>query len=194
MKWSDVSGFVGKAAPVVGSLLGGPAGGAVGSLVASALGVEATPDNVAEALKSDPQAAVKLQQLENEHKQEMRRMVLESESNRLEQINQTMRAEAASSDPYVRRWRPTYGYTTCLTWFLQTCAIVAAIVAASFVYPEHAAEIMTGLAQLMGAMLAMWSIALGVLGVSVRQRSADKQVMAGQAPTGILDIFNRGSK
>ena len=38
MEWKDVANVVGKAAPILGTLLGGPAGAAVGALVASALG------------------------------------------------------------------------------------------------------------------------------------------------------------
>ena len=34
MEWKDVAGIVGKAAPLLGTLLGGPAGTAVGGLVA----------------------------------------------------------------------------------------------------------------------------------------------------------------
>ncbi|WP_258292100.1 hypothetical protein, partial [Escherichia marmotae] len=64
MEWKDIAGIVGKAAPIVGGLIGGPAGAAVGGLVASALGTEATPDAISRALETDPQAAVKLKELE----------------------------------------------------------------------------------------------------------------------------------
>ena len=37
MDWKDVAGVVGKAAPILGGILGGPAGAAVGSLVARRL-------------------------------------------------------------------------------------------------------------------------------------------------------------
>ena len=64
MEWRDIAGAVGKAAPLLGSLLGGPAGAAVGAMVASALGTGGTPDDVAEAIKADPQALVKLREIE----------------------------------------------------------------------------------------------------------------------------------
>jgi hypothetical protein len=41
MDWKDISGLVGKAAPVLGTLLGGPAGGAIGGI---------TPANVDQVL------------------------------------------------------------------------------------------------------------------------------------------------
>ncbi|KAB7624339.1 3TM-type holin [Alkalilimnicola sp. S0819] len=189
MDWKDVKAGIGRIAPVLGAAIGGPTGGAVGTLVASALGVDDSPEAVQRAVERDPEAALKLKQLEQEHARELRRMVLEAEAVHLAQINETIRTEAAADDAYVRRWRPTYGYATALTWVLQSLAIVAAIVGAAFVYPEHAGEILNGLSVLMGAMVTMWSIALAVLGVSVRQRSRDKQVQAGQAPDGIFDAL-----
>lgn len=64
MEWKDIASTVGKAAPILGTLLGGPAGAAVGALVASALGTGGTPDEVAQALHTSPEAAVKLRQIE----------------------------------------------------------------------------------------------------------------------------------
>ena len=68
MQWRELATTVGGMAPLIGSALGGPAGAAVGQLAAKALGVAATPDAVAQAL-GDPDAAIKLQQLENDHQQ-----------------------------------------------------------------------------------------------------------------------------
>jgi hypothetical protein len=63
MDWKDIAGAVGKAAPMLGTLLGGPAGAAVGALVASALGTENDPAAVGAAL-ADPASAVKLREIE----------------------------------------------------------------------------------------------------------------------------------
>lgn len=174
MKWSDIADVVGQAAPVVGTLLGGPAGGAVGGLVASALGVEAAPDKVKSAIEADPEAAVKLRTLEREHAREMRRMTIEAETARLAEVNRTMRAEAASNDPYVRRWRPTWGYVAALTWAVMVGGVVYAIVAT----PEYAAELINAVT----ALTPLWGVALGVLGINVAKRSQDKQIAAGHGP------------
>lgn len=125
--WDGVKEVVGKAAPLLGSALG-PAGGAVGTLIAAALGTENTPDAVGAAIKADPQALLKLQQLEKEHERELTRMMLESETARLTEINKTMRVEAAANDGFVRRWRPTFGYMVALTWLIQSVAIAWAMV------------------------------------------------------------------
>lgn len=64
MDWSGIGKLLGVAAPIVGTALGGPAGAAVGSLVAGLLGVDNEPDAVANAVKADPNIIVKLKQLE----------------------------------------------------------------------------------------------------------------------------------
>ncbi|PHS48771.1 MAG: hypothetical protein COB05_04475 [Marinobacter sp.] len=184
--WDSVKDAIARAAPLLGSALG-PVGGAAGALVAATLGVENTPSAIGQALEANPDALVRLKELEQEHERDLQRMVLQAETARLTEINKTMRAEAAADDAYVRRWRPTYGYATCLTWTLQGLAIVAAIIGATFVYPEHADKILAGITALMGAMVGMWAIALSVLGINISSRSRDKRVTAGQDGAGFLD-------
>lgn len=64
MDWKDLAATVGKAAPILGTLLGGPAGAAVGSIVASALRTGGTPEEVSAMLATDPQAMLKLREIE----------------------------------------------------------------------------------------------------------------------------------
>lgn len=66
MSWKDVGTVAAKVAPLLGAVLGGPVGavaGAAGSLLASALGVEASPAAVLQKL-ADPQSVIVLQELE----------------------------------------------------------------------------------------------------------------------------------
>lgn len=72
MKWSDIKGVVGNIAPLLGTAIGGPAGGAIGTMVSTALGVDNTPDAVAQALKTDPDAAVKLRKFELDNEADIR--------------------------------------------------------------------------------------------------------------------------
>lgn len=95
MRWSDVSEVVGKVAPVLGGALGGPAGAAVGSLAARALGVDATPEAVADAIKQDPQAAIKLAEIEADTRKSM-----------TEAQGSIITAEAKSESWLARNWRP----------------------------------------------------------------------------------------
>ena len=80
MDWKDVAKVVSTAAPLLGSLLGGPQGAAVGTaikLIASALGVGPEPDEVMEAIKTDPDALVKVKELELKHQEELAKLALE---------------------------------------------------------------------------------------------------------------------
>jgi len=99
--WDSIKGTVGSVAPIAGSMLGGPAGGAVGSLIASALGVDNTPDAVAAAIKADPDAAVKIRQVE-----------AQLEQTRLEVRGQAIQAEAKGESWLQRNWRPLM-----MVWF-----------------------------------------------------------------------------
>ena len=62
--WDTIKDLIGTSAPVLGSLIGGPVGGTVGSLIAQALGVEDTPQAIEQALKNNPDALLKLKELE----------------------------------------------------------------------------------------------------------------------------------
>ena len=99
--WESIKETVGSVAPIAGALLGGPAGGAVGDMIASALGVDKNPDSVAKAIRADPQAAIKLRQIESQ-----------LEQTRLEVRGQAVQAEANGESWLQRNWRPL-----TMVWF-----------------------------------------------------------------------------
>jgi len=76
MNWKSIAKSVGQAAPLLGTVLAGPAGGAVGSLIASGLGVDGNPESVAAAL-SDPDTSVRLKQIEADHRAELESMAVD---------------------------------------------------------------------------------------------------------------------
>ena len=78
MEWSDISKVIGTAAPIVGGLIGGPAGAGIGSAISGLLGVANKPDAVVEALKTDPDALVKIKQYEIDHKYDLQKVQLEA--------------------------------------------------------------------------------------------------------------------
>src|SRR3954468_16575067 len=93
MQWSDIANIVGKAAPILGTVLGGPAGAAVGGLVAAALGVESTPDAIAKAVAADPEAALKLAQLESDERVKLQQMVYDHADKLIEAGNAGIAAD-----------------------------------------------------------------------------------------------------
>lgn len=76
MSWKSIASKVGQAAPLLGTVLGGPAGGAIGALVSSALGVDNDPGAVANAM-ADPETLVKLKQIEADHRAELEQMAVD---------------------------------------------------------------------------------------------------------------------
>jgi len=100
MNWSDLKSVVGKAAPVVGTLLGGPAGAAVGGLVAAALGTDNTPDAVSAALIGNPDAIVKLQELQTNAKVQLQQLAVTAEANRLADVQNARARQTANPKDY----------------------------------------------------------------------------------------------
>lgn len=98
MNWSDIGGIVGRAAPIVGTLLGGPAGAAVGALVASALNVPNDPDAVNVALAGNPDAMVRIKELQTNARLQLEQLAVTAENNRLQAAGAQYAAEAADRD------------------------------------------------------------------------------------------------
>lgn len=178
MDWKDLKGIVGKAAPLLGTLLGGPAGGAVGALVSSVLGVDNEPDEVRKALEADPSLLLKLREAEIQQQTQLQQMMVESETQRMTQVNETIRAELASGDKFKSYWRPLFGYIMAITWG----AIMLATTYQILFKPGDAASTIGALGQLSG----LWGIGLAVLGINVWKRSDDKAMAFGRQPEGIL--------
>jgi hypothetical protein len=93
MEWGDVGKIIAKIAPLAGTALLGPAGGVVGGIIASLFGVDAAPDQVVQAIQADPQAALKLKELEFNHKLELEKMILDAERMRLADVADARRRE-----------------------------------------------------------------------------------------------------
>lgn len=162
MDWKDVAGTVGKAAPILGTLLGGPAGGAIGGIIASALGTEATPSAVSQALQVNPDAAVKLAQIESDQKVKLQELAtdqakaeLAAATQQASDVNKTMQAEAASEHWPTYGWRPAIGFAVALAVVLSVLTVFGAY-GAALIWGK--AE---GLAQLPGILAAV----AGIIGV-----------------------------
>lgn len=174
MNWSDVGNLVAKAAPLLGTALLGPAGGVAGALIASIFGGEPTPDAVAAAIQADPQALLKLRELELTHATELQRMTIQAETARLTEVNATIRTEVVSDDAYVRRMRSTFGYIVCFTLAIESLLICIVVLW----LPDRIADMML----LIESFGTVQMTALAVLGVYVNLRSKEKMIDAGHPP------------
>lgn len=88
MDWKGVGNAVIKAgAPLLGGALFGPAGSVIASIISGKFGVspESTPEQVLTAIKGDPDAALKLREIETTHIERLQE--LENERLRIETVD-----------------------------------------------------------------------------------------------------------
>jgi len=81
--WKSVGGVIADAAPALGTLIGGPAGGAIGGVIAATLGTKNDPDSVIRELQNNPDAILKLKQLELDQQVKLQELAITAEQNRL---------------------------------------------------------------------------------------------------------------
>lgn len=74
--WGKVKSLLSFSAPLVGGLIGGPAGATVSALVANTLGVENSPSAIEKKLRNNPDALIKIKKMESDERIELRRLML----------------------------------------------------------------------------------------------------------------------
>jgi hypothetical protein len=141
MDFSSVANVVKQFAPLLGGLIGGPAGGAVGAgvgalvdAVGSAFGltpeqVRANPIALSAAIQADPQAAVKLAEIEKDREVEIKKLIVEQlkiaadlEKSRLgdvqnarnREVNVTKVTGKKDVNLYILAWTIVFGFFVLL--------------------------------------------------------------------------------
>lgn len=107
----------------------------------------------------------------NRHMEKMQDIAAGERQNTIQQINESLRVEVASNDPYVRRMRPTFGYIIAVTWAAQMLAIAYVIV-----FDTTQAAVVIEAVQSLGT---IWAVGLSVLGIYVYKRSEEKKIPNG---------------
>jgi hypothetical protein len=182
LDWKDLAAkVIGLGAPALGQALGGPLGGAAGKILAEALGADAQPAAVNDALnKTDPVASAVAASAARQAEAQWLAALADVARVQVTQVAETMRAEAASNDPLQRWWRPLYALE--LTLFECPGFAVALFHAVWSGEPQ----IVNGLVNLSALIMAYIAARFGVLGVYVSGRSKEKRAAAGQADTGLI--------
>lgn len=102
----------------------------------------------------------------NRHTEKMFEIDADLSKKIISEVNSTIRKETESDDKYVRRWRPTFGYSVSIAWVITMMSVAYTIID----NPTNAPMIISALVNTS----PLWAVALGVLGVSVVKRSQDK--------------------
>lgn len=199
MEWKDLTDIAGKAAPLIGAAFGGPAGAVVGALVGHALGVNNNPDDIAAHLADNPDALLKLKELEAAHEVELKKLLIQGEANRLaaetaqmqeetkqqEAVNQTMQAETKSEWWFSAAWRPFWGVTSAIAFLLVVMYIgYLTYLAVSGRQPEAISMI----PQLITSFAMLFGIPGAILGVTAWHRGKMQRAQAGEE-RGALDAI-----
>lgn len=145
------------------------------SIIGSALGSVNNPvaQSAAKALENFQGAvadgAVTADQIAeaNRHAEAMAQMKSKEYETAMTEINQTIRGEAGSSDAYVRRMRPTFGYLMAITWAVQMLALAYVVI-----FETDKAPAVLGS---MESLSTIWGVGLSVLGIYVYKRSEEKK-------------------
>lgn len=103
----------------------------------------------------------------NRHVEKMQEIEAAERQTSISQINESLRAEVASNDAYVRRMRPTFGYIIAATWAAQMFALAYVIV-----FDTKEAGMVINAVESLGT---IWGIGLSVLGIYVYKRSEEKR-------------------
>jgi hypothetical protein len=172
MDWKDLAEKVSGFAPLLGGLLGGPAGAAVGSIIASTLGTSASPSDVAQALVTNPDAAIKLKQIEVDQSVKLQELAVTAENNRLTAetanvaaVNATMQAEAKSDHWPTYAWRPFIGFVFGIDLLIASLTTAACYIGSMFGLPG-AAQALATLPAMIGALGAINGAAVPILGIA----------------------------
>ena len=125
----------------------------------------------------DVDAAIRAGQISNEqmaeanrHMEKMAEIQMQENTATAIAVNETLRTEVASSDPYVRRMRPTFGYLMGFTWAAQMFGIAYVIIFQT----EKSAFVINA----MDSLSTIWAMGLSVLGIYVYRRSTEKKSIA----------------
>lgn len=172
MNWRDVADAVGRSAPLLGSLLAGPVGGAAGAIVAAALGVDSTPDAVSKAIAVNPDAAVKLRAIEADERVRLHELAAQvviteaqAATDNAADVNRTMQAEAASEHWPTYTWRPFIGF--CVGFNTAAASVIVLMVFVPMMFGNaHAAGAVAQLPLVIGALAGISGVVMPILGIA----------------------------
>ena len=185
MDWSKIKNIVAKAAPMLGTVLGGPLGGAAGSLIAAGLGVEDSPEAVMQALSQDPAALAKVKEIESNNHVEIQRLITQTviakEEGWTERYKAMTTADGHSTRPKIALMM---AWALLVPYIIIGCAMAYAVI-----------EKQVDLANMWPTLLAYLAIPLGILNKYFGElRREQGQRLGVNQPQSILSSFFGGGK
>lgn len=180
MDWKELGKKVaGLGLPALGASLGGPAGGALGTIIASTLGLsDATPESIAKAVATNPDNIVKLRELEVMERIRTREIdadesikFRQADSADISTVNASIQAESKSEHWPQWSWRPSVGFAVAFDITALGVTVVASYGYAMVSGITRHLELLPGMLTAMATVLA---IPLPILGIASWWRGKQK--------------------
>ena len=127
--WTKVGQRLADIAPMLGTVVGGPAGTAIGSVIAATLGTANNPDAVLAEIKRNPEAALKLKELEHAERASIRAQALAMAQNEVQLAGLEMADQQQARSVHKDHWMPSLltillaVMTGATTWGVMNVAI-----------------------------------------------------------------------
>ena len=182
MTWAKVGEFLMSAAPKVGKMLTNPIGGGIDLItdaISGKLGVGNNPDEVLRELKNNPDALVKIKQMEYN----LAALEIKKDMNETDKASANIQIEASSDDVYVRRTRPkVLRQTFDLLAIMMVTGFVSMVVMATMKVPDSTINIIMGFwTESMKYLSGIFTA--GFLGYTRYRSVHDKRLQAGKDPS-----------
>ena len=186
MTWKDVGNFLKDVAPRVAGLLTNPVGEGIELItdaISGKLGVSNKPEEVMRALKSNPEALIKVRQMEAD----LEALRIKQEINEVDKAASIIQTEASSDDSYVRRTRPKILRDSfMLLAIMYVVGFMSLVVMALVGVKEKRIDLIIGFLE-EGIKYLTGLVTVGFLGY-VRYRSVhDKRIEKGLEPQSVVD-------
>lgn len=174
MNWKDLGQtLINLGLPTLGGALAGPAGAAVGKVLAAKVTgrADAPAADLNKLLTENAEALAKARKLEMDHEEVLFKATVEAETKLVESVNQTMRAEGQSEHWPQWSWRPFWGFVSALA-FGAVC--VYTLILMDLAIRQHQPDALRAIPDLISSMTMLFAIPGGILGVASWFRGKSK--------------------
>lgn len=134
MDWKEIGrALVSQGAPMLGGLLGGPAGAVAGKMVAGMFGADPeSPEDVMNAITADPAAMQKIKEFEAKHQEELQRLQIKETELFLADIDSARKREVEVARVTGKKDKDLYlmAYIVIGSFFAITLYLLYAIIRA----------------------------------------------------------------
>lgn len=197
MDWLEVGKKVaGVGLPLLGTVIGGPGGGAIGTALAGFLDCKTdSPQEVAEKIENaTPEEISKMNEFQLKHRERLVELQIkkaEIESNErlgsIQAVNASMQEETKLGHKWAGAWRPFWGFLSAIGFGIALLGIF--ILTGIAIYTKQLEFIKT-IPDLTFNLSILFAIPGSILGVASWHRGQMQRVQSGEQKNGLTGIIN----